>query len=301
MFIDINEIVSASIFGKLSFVAPKEHENVSCSHQGWLRTQHLGLDSLRDRSDPWPCISFGHPRMLWIPFCVGFQAASERLSFSRLWTWSALTLAPWLWWRPTALNLRKKLGITPNSIERMWVRPPFGALKWSYFCLLNVSWTLAGSGLMLSNSACIAGRDTSAQLSPDPWLPAAAFCRCGVDRWVERLWAALSREAVGTDVLCKEGKSWWCFKQAPRSPFHGLRWDAFRSKAKWTLRSSCYSEIIPNWKLNRSSAWYIFKISYQTCSFLLTALALNGIALERECTFALAWISTYCLKGGFYH
>ena len=33
MFIDIYEIVSASIRRKLSFVAPKEHENVSCSHQ----------------------------------------------------------------------------------------------------------------------------------------------------------------------------------------------------------------------------------------------------------------------------
>ena len=147
MFIDIYEIVSASIRRKLSFVAPKEHENVSCSHQEWLRTQHLGLDSPRDRSDPWPCISFGHPRMLWIPFSVGFQAASECLSFSRLWTWWALTFAPWLWWRPTALNLRKKLGITPRPMGRMWVCTSLDVLTWRVFCLLKLSRTLAGSGL----------------------------------------------------------------------------------------------------------------------------------------------------------
>ena len=164
----------------------------------------------------------------------------------------------------------------------------FRCLDMEDFCLLKLSWTLAGSGLMLSNNACIAGRDTSAQLTPALWLPAAAFCRRGVDTWVERWWAVLSREAFGTDVLCKEGKSWWCFKQAPRSPFHGLRWDAFRAKAKWTLRSSCYIEIIPNRKLNRSSAWYIFRISCETdlffcsscvfCSrsFLLSALAQTG-------------------------
>jgi hypothetical protein len=66
--------------------------------------------------------------MLWIPFCVGFRAASECLTFSRLWTWWDLTLAPWLWWRPTALKLRKKLGITPRSMERMWVCTSLGAL-----------------------------------------------------------------------------------------------------------------------------------------------------------------------------
>jgi hypothetical protein len=66
--------------------------------------------------------------MLWIPFCVGFQAASECLSFSRLWTWWALTLAPWLWWRPTALNLRKKLGITPTTVCRVRVCTFLGAL-----------------------------------------------------------------------------------------------------------------------------------------------------------------------------
>ena len=147
------------------------------------------------------------------------------------------------------------------------------SFDWRAFCLLKLLWTLAGSGLMLSKNACIASRDTSAQLTPALWLPAAAFCRRGVDTSVERWWAVLSREAFGTDVLCKEGKSWWCFKQAPRSPFHGLRWDAFRAKAKWTLRSSCYIEIIPNWKLNRSSAWYIFRISYQTSLFLLSVLA----------------------------
>ena len=252
---------------------PKEHGSASCSRREWWRTQRLGLDSPRGRSDQWPCILFGHQRMLWIPFCVGFRAASECLTFSRLWTWWDLTLAPWLRWRPTALKLRKKLGITPRSMERMWVCTFLGALTWRAFCLLKLLWTLAGSGLMLSKNACIASRDTSAQLTVALWLPAAAFCRRGVDIWVERWWAVLSREAFGTDVLCKEGKSWWCFKQAPRSPFHGLRWNAFRSKAKWTLRSSCYSEIIPNWKLNRSSAWYIFRISYQTCLFLLTALA----------------------------
>ena len=166
---------------------------------------------------------------------------------------------------------------------------------------------------MLSKNACIASRDTSAQLTVALWLPAAAFCRRGVDIWVERWWAVLSREAFGTDVLCKEGKSWWCFKQALRSPFHGLRWDAFRAKAKWTLSSSCYNKIITNLKLNRSSAWYIFKISYQISLFFCSLCAafsrsffvvwsgINGIALERECTFALAWISTYCSKGGFCH
>ena len=198
-------------------------------------------------------------------------------------------------------------------MERMWVCTSLGALTWRAFCLLKLSWTLAGSGLMLSNNACIASRDTSAQLTPALWLPAAAFCRRGVDTWVERWWAVLSREAFGTDVLCKEGKSWWCFKQAPRSPFHGLRWDAFRAKAKWTLRSSCYIEIIPNWKLNRSSAWYIFRISYQISLFFCSSCVVfsrslfvvcpgvNGIALGCESTFALAWISTYCLKGGFCH
>ena len=263
MFIDIYEIVSASIRRKLSFVAPKEHENVSCSHQEWLRTQHLGLDSPRGRSDPWPCISFGHLRMLWIPFCVGFRAASECLTFSRLWTWGDLTFAPWLWWRPTALNLRKKLGITPRPMGRMWVCRSLYVLTWRAFCLLKLSRTLAGSGLMLSNNECIASRDMSVQLTPALWLPAAAFCRRGVDTWVERWWAVLSREAVGTDVLCKEGKSWWCFKQAPRSPFHGLRWDAFRAKAKWTLRSNCYNVIFSNNVLKRSSLRYIFRISYE--------------------------------------
>ena len=159
------------------------------------------------------------------------------------------------------------------------------SFDWRAFCLLKLSWTLAGSGLMLSNNACIAGRDTSAQLTPALWLPAASFCRRGVDTWVERWWAVLSREAVCTDVLCKEGKSWWFFKQAPRSPFHGLRCDAFRARAKWTLCSSCYIEIIPDWKLNWSSAWYIFRNSYQisllfVCRVLLSpaAFLLSGLA-----------------------
>ena len=128
MIVDIYKIVSTLALGNLSFVAPKEHESASCSRREWWRTQRLGLDSPRGRSGQWPCISFGHQRMLWIPFYVGFRAASECLTFSRLWTWGDLTLAPWLWWRPTALKLRKKLGITPRSMQRMWVCTSLGAL-----------------------------------------------------------------------------------------------------------------------------------------------------------------------------
>ena len=193
----------------------------------------------------------------WISGC---QWVPDFLSIVNMVGPNPCTMALMEWIVP---KLRKKLGITPRSMERMWVCTFLGALTWRAFCLLKLLWTLAGSGLMLSKNACIASRDTSAQLTVALWLPAAAFCRRGVDIWVERWWAVLSREAFGTDVLCKEGKSWWCFKQAPRSPFHGLRWDAFRAKAKWTLRSSCYRKIFTNQKQSRSSSRYIFRFSYE--------------------------------------
>jgi len=217
------------ILRSLSSGCPKGHESASCSPPEWSRTQRLGLDWQRGRSDQWPCILFGHPRKLWIPFCVGFQAASECLIFSRLWTWQDLVLAPWLCWRRTVRKLRKKLGIIPVTTWRVRVCPSLIAWVGSRVCLLRPARTLAGRRLMLSCSARTASRGRSAQLSAQLLLLLAAFCRCDVDTWVARLWLVQSREAAGTDVLCIEVKSWWLFKQAPRSPFHGLRCNALRS------------------------------------------------------------------------
>ena len=159
------------------------------------------------------------------------------------------------------------------------------SLLGSRFCLLRLTRTLAGRRVMLNCSARIASRGKSAQLSAHSLLVVGAFCRCCVDRWVERLRAVQSREAVGADVLCKEGKSWRLFKQALKSPFLGLRCDALRAIAKWTLCSCCYTKIFTNQKQSRSSSRYIFRISYEIAvclclSALVTSLSRLFLVLQ---------------------